>query len=163
MKRRRSYGFSHRGAHCCLRGGWGKRRDLTWQPAVKHQRPAAKTTNGDCCARAAAQVSSTYPNNQSERTASTLLLLLFAGTIFCEILRFGKIANLSTRKNFYKHIRHPGVYTITNCVMIFHFGSCVISLLIIFAFFFSSFPPHRELEKVTIDDIDDRGSFTIEI
>ena len=26
-----------RGAHFCLRGGWGKRGDLTWHPAVKHQ------------------------------------------------------------------------------------------------------------------------------
>ena len=65
-KRRRSYlyvcflmyAFSHRdrGAHFCLRGGWGKRGDLTWHPAVKHQRPAAKTTNSNCCDRAAAQV-----------------------------------------------------------------------------------------------------------
>ena len=36
------YAFSNRGAHVCLRGDWdlgdpGKRRDLTWQPAVKHQ------------------------------------------------------------------------------------------------------------------------------
>ena len=52
------YAFSHRdrGAHFCLRGGWGKRGDLTWHPAVKHQRPAAKTTNSNCCDRAAAQV-----------------------------------------------------------------------------------------------------------
>ena len=52
------YAFSHRdrGAHFCLRGGWGKRGDLTWHPAVKHQRPAAKTTNSKCCDRAAAQV-----------------------------------------------------------------------------------------------------------
>ena len=30
------YAFSHRdhGAHFCLRGGWGKRGDLTWHPAV---------------------------------------------------------------------------------------------------------------------------------
>ena len=65
-KRRRSYlyvcflmyAFSHRdrGAHFCLRGGWGKREDLTWHPAVKHQRPGAKTTNSNCCDRAAAQV-----------------------------------------------------------------------------------------------------------
>ena len=65
-KRRRSYlyvcflmyAFSHRdrGAHFCLRGGWGKRGDLMWHPAVKHQRPAAKTTNSNCCDRAAAQV-----------------------------------------------------------------------------------------------------------
>ena len=52
------YAFSHRdrGAHFCLRGGWGKRGDLTFHPAVKHQRPAAKTTNSNCCDRAAAQV-----------------------------------------------------------------------------------------------------------
>ena len=52
------YAFSHRdrGAHFCLRGGWGERGDLTWHPAVKHQRPAAKTTNSNCCDRAAAQV-----------------------------------------------------------------------------------------------------------
>ena len=66
LKRRRSYlyvcflmyAFSHRdrGAHFCLRGGWGKRGDLTWHPTVKHQRPAAKTTNSNCCDRAAAQV-----------------------------------------------------------------------------------------------------------
>ena len=44
---------------------------------------------------------------------------------------------LSTRKNFYQHIRHPGVYTITNCVVIFHFGSCIdLSLLFISAFSF---------------------------
>ena len=56
VKKRRSYAFSHRGAHFCLREGWGKRRDLTWHPAVKHQRPAAKTTNSNCCDRAVAQV-----------------------------------------------------------------------------------------------------------
>ena len=36
--------------------GWGKRGDLTWHPALKHQRPAAKTTNSNCCNRAVAQV-----------------------------------------------------------------------------------------------------------
>ena len=52
------YASSHRdrGAHFCLRRGWGKRGDLTWRPAVKHQRPAAKTRNSNCCDRAAAQV-----------------------------------------------------------------------------------------------------------
>ena len=59
------YAFSHRdhGAHFCLRsrGGWGKRGDLTWHPAVKHQRPAAKTTNSNCCDRAAAQVKQHIP------------------------------------------------------------------------------------------------------
>ena len=51
------YAFSHRdrGAHFCLRGGWGKRGDLTCHPAVKHQRPAAKATNSNCCDRAAAK------------------------------------------------------------------------------------------------------------
>ena len=37
-------------------GVWGKRGDLTCHPAVKHQRPPAKTTNSNCCDRAAAQV-----------------------------------------------------------------------------------------------------------
>ena len=59
------YAFSHRddGAHFwfCLRGGWGKSGDLTWHPAVKHQRPAAKTTNSNCCDRAAAQVKQHIP------------------------------------------------------------------------------------------------------
>ena len=61
VKRRRSYAFSHRGAHCCLRGGWGKRGDLAWQPAVNPQIPAAKTTNSNCCDRAAAQVKQHIP------------------------------------------------------------------------------------------------------
>ena len=41
-------------------------------PAVKHQRPPAKTTNSNCCDRAVAQVklSSTYPNNPGERTCT---------------------------------------------------------------------------------------------
>ena len=37
---------------------------------------------------------------------STLLLLLFAGTIFANFCDLEKIAKLSTRKNFYQHIRH---------------------------------------------------------
>ena len=51
------YAFSHRdhGAHFCLRGGWGRRVDLTWHPAVKNQRPPAKTTSSNCCDRAAGQ------------------------------------------------------------------------------------------------------------
>ena len=57
----RPYAFSHRGADCCFRGGWGERGDLTWQPAVKHQRPAAKTTNSNCCDRVAAQVKQHIP------------------------------------------------------------------------------------------------------
>ena len=58
------YAFSHRdhGAHFCLRRGWGKRGDLTWHPAVKHQRPAAKTTNSNCCDRASAQVNQHIPD-----------------------------------------------------------------------------------------------------
>ena len=34
VKRRRSFAFSHHGAHCCFVRGLGKRGDLTWQPAV---------------------------------------------------------------------------------------------------------------------------------
>ena len=51
-----AYAFSHRGAPLCLRGDWGKRGDLTWQPAVKHQNPPAKTTNSNSCDHAVAQV-----------------------------------------------------------------------------------------------------------
>ena len=51
-----AYAFSHRGAHLCLRGDLGKRGDLTWQPAVKHQNPPAKTTNSNSCDHAVAQV-----------------------------------------------------------------------------------------------------------
>ena len=40
---------------------WGKRGDLTCHPAVKHQRPAAKTTNSNCCDRAVAQVKQHIP------------------------------------------------------------------------------------------------------
>ena len=47
--------FSHRGAHFCLRGVWGKRGDLRWHPTVKHQSPAAEATNSNCCDRAVAQ------------------------------------------------------------------------------------------------------------
>ena len=73
VKKRRSYAFSHRGAHFCLRRGWGKRGDFTWLPTVKHQRRAAKTTNSNCCDRAVAQVKQ-HPNNPGERTVLKKLL-----------------------------------------------------------------------------------------
>ena len=41
--------------------GLGKRGDLTWQPAVNHQRPAAKTTNSNYCDHAGAQVKHHIP------------------------------------------------------------------------------------------------------
>ena len=41
--------------------GSGKRGDLTCHLAVKHQRPAAKTTNSNCCDCAAAQVKQHIP------------------------------------------------------------------------------------------------------
>ena len=69
------YAFSHRdhAAHFCLRGGWGKRRDLTWHPAVKHQRPAAKTTNSNCCDRAAAQVNQHIPKQSGWKKKQEVL------------------------------------------------------------------------------------------
>ena len=65
------YAFSHRdhGAHFCLRRGWGKRGDLTRHPAVKHQRPAAKTTNSNCCDRAAAQVKQHIPEQPGRKNS----------------------------------------------------------------------------------------------
>ena len=67
------YAFCLCGARFCLRRGWGKRGDLTWHPAMKHQRPAAKTTNSNCCDRAVAQVKQ-HPNNPGERTVLKKLL-----------------------------------------------------------------------------------------
>ena len=65
--------FSHRWAHLglCLRGGGGggwRGRDLAWQPAVKHQSPAAKATTNDSCNRAVTWVNERIPQ---QRTTST--------------------------------------------------------------------------------------------
>ena len=46
----------------------GKRGDLTRQPAVKHQSPAAKTTNSNSCDHAVAQVKQHIPEQRSEST-----------------------------------------------------------------------------------------------
>ena len=72
--------------------------------------------------------------SQSDRLDGTLLLLLFAGTIFCEFLRFGKNRKIKYPQKFlptYQAI-WSGVHvsTITNCVMPNH------SLLIVSAFSF---------------------------
>ena len=65
--------FSHRGAHFCLRGGWGKLRGEIWRaiPQSNTKRPATKTTNSNCCDRAVAQVKQHIPEQPGERTAST--------------------------------------------------------------------------------------------
>ena len=62
-----------------------------------------------------------------------LRVLYFAN--FCDL---EKIAKLSTRKNFYHHIRHSGVYTITNCGMFSTLEHAYNSLLIVSAFSFLS-------------------------
>ena len=85
-----------------------------------------------------------------------LRVLYFAN--FCDL---EKIANISTRKNFYRHIWHSGVCTITNCVMFATLEHAKIILFWSFLPFFTSFPCHHELAKVTYDDIE-RGSFTPE-
>ena len=59
--------------------------------------------------------------------STTLLLLLFAGTIFCEFLRFGKNRKIKYPQKFLPTYQAPWC-TITNCVMIFHFGSGIIFL-----------------------------------
>ena len=71
VNRGRSYAFSHRGAHFCLRGDGGRVRDLTFQPAVKHQSPAAKPTNSNSCDHAVAQEKQHISEIRSERTASS--------------------------------------------------------------------------------------------
>ena len=90
---------------------------------------------------------------------TALLLLLFAGTIFCEFLRFGKI-----RKNKYPQKflpTHLALWCIYNHKLrdVCHFGTCIIILFWSFLPFFTSFPCHLELAKVTFDDIF-HGSFT---
>ena len=72
MKRRRSYAFSHRGAHFCLRRvGEEGRFDVASRSETP--KPAAKTTNSNCCDRAVAQVKH-HPNNPGERTVLKKLL-----------------------------------------------------------------------------------------
>ena len=88
----------------------------------------------------------------------TLLLLLFAGTIFCEFLRFGKNRKIKYPQKFLPTIRHHGVYTITNCVMFSPLEHALSFFFDCFRVFFPSFPRHHELEKVTMDNIDDRRS-----
>ena len=52
-----------------LYGGLGKRGGLTWLPAVKNQRPAAKTTNSNCSDRTAAQVKQHIPEQPGWRNS----------------------------------------------------------------------------------------------
>ena len=63
--------------------------------------------------------------------------------LFCEFLRFGKDAKLSTRKSFYQHIRHSGVQL--KIAWRFQFWTMHIhSLLIVSAF---SFLPSRAITR----------------
>ena len=57
--------------HTSVSGGYwggGGGRDLTWQPAAKHQSAAATAINNGSCDRTAAQVKKRIPE---QRTAST--------------------------------------------------------------------------------------------
>ena len=78
-KRRRSYlyvWFLPSRAHFCLRGGWGKRGDVTWHPAVKHQtHPKTSCQNQkqqllrprSGPSKAAPKAAHTDPNNRVEK------------------------------------------------------------------------------------------------
>ena len=92
--------------------------------------------------------------------AVTLLLLLFAGTIFCEFLRFGKNRKIKYPQKFLPTHQAPWCVYHHKLRDVFHFGSCIIILFRWSLLFFSTFTCHHDLEKVTFDDIDDRGSFT---
>ena len=76
----------------------------------------------------------------------TLMLLSFAGTIFCEFLRFGINRKINYPQKFLPmlYIRHSGVYTIKNYVM---FSIWEHALSISFDRFFSaiSFLPSRAI------------------
>ena len=67
--------------------------------------------------------------------STTLLLLLFAGTIFCEFLRFGKNRKIKYPQKFLPTHHHCGVCTITNCVMLATFGAHANHSLLIFSAF----------------------------
>ena len=97
--------------------------------------------------RAATSNLPTSPNPLSNRS-TLLFVLLFAGTIFCEFLRFGK-----NRKNKYPQKILPTHLTLW-CMYnhklrdVCHFGTCIIILFWSFLPFFTSFPCHHELAKV---------------
>ena len=78
----------------------------------------------------------------------TLLLLLFAGTIFCEFLRFGKNRKIKYPQKFLPTHHHCGVCTITNCVMLATFGTHANHSLLIFSAFSFILPvPSRAWES----------------
>ena len=84
----------------------------------------------------------------SSTFCSTLLLLLFAGTIFCEFLRFRKKRKLPAKIS--TNIS-GGVYTITNRLRdVFHFATCIIIIILSWSFlpFLFFFPvPSRARES----------------
>ena len=92
-----------------------------------------------------------------------LLLLLFAGTIFCEFLRFGKNRKIKYPQKFLPTYQAP--WCIYNHKLRDDFPFWIrhnLSLLIISAFPFFLPVPSRA-RKVTFDDIDDDASFSSEI
>ena len=58
----------------------------------------------------------------------TLLLLLFAGTIFCEFLRFGKNRKIKYPQKFLPTHQAPWCVYHHKLRDVFHFGSCIIIL-----------------------------------
>ena len=96
---------------------------------------------------------------------STLLLLLFAGTIFCDSEKNRKI---KYPQKFLPTYQSPWVYTQSQTAWWFSIFDHAWSFsfdafLSAFSFLPSHAIRHHELEKVTFDDIDDCGSFTSEI
>ena len=106
--------------------------DLTKAGATQTETPSFKHDAGqrvdllgdyDVPARTIRESSGTLPRQ------STLLLLLFAGTIFCEFFRFGK-----NRKNKYPQKflpTHLALWCMYNHKLrdVCHFGTCIIILL----------------------------------
>ena len=90
----------------------------------------------------------------------TLLLLLFAGTIFCEFLRFGKNRKIKYPQKILPTYQAP--WCICHIKLRDDFPFWIrhnLSLFIISAFKPQGFPFHHELKKVT----DDGASFSSEI
>ena len=81
-------------------------------------------------------------------TSTYLIVTIICGYyIFANFCDLEKIAKLSTRKNFYHHIRHSGVYTFTNCMMFSTLEHAYNSLLIVSAFLFFFPVPSRAQES----------------
>ena len=99
---------------------------------------------------------------QPRSEARTLMLLLFAGTIFCEFLRFWKNRKIKYPQKFLSTHRTLWLIQPQTAWWFSTLDPWSFSLIVSAFSFLPSRACHHELEKVTFDYIDDRWSFTSE-